>query len=131
MTSDQVLAELEEIGVELHASGGDLWFQPAENVPHALLCELRALKPKLLQVLTLRRALALLPADFEAAGLRVVIYSELLGERIIFASDNAQLPESDRGSVVYRVAELRELVGLGPEDVVRVHRARRIFDAPL
>lgn len=56
-----------------------------------------------------------------------MIYSELLDERIIFASDNGRLPERDRANVVYRVADMRELVGLAPEDVVRVHQAKRLF----
>lgn len=48
---------------------------------------------------------------------------------VIFASDNARIPERERGTVVYRAAELRELVGqrIGPEELVPVHRAKRLF----
>lgn len=50
-------------------------------------------------------------SGFADAELRLLVYSELLGERVIFASDNARLPPGDGEPVVYRAAELRELLG--------------------
>lgn len=66
-------------------------------------------------------------ADFATAGLRLVVNSEVLGERVVFASDNAPKRETDSGMVEYRAAELRELLGLSPEELRRVHLVKKTF----
>jgi hypothetical protein len=45
---------------------------------------------------------------------------------VVFASDHAVLDPGER-RVVYRANELRELVGLRPEDLRFVHRAKATF----
>jgi len=44
----------------------------------------------------------------------------------VFASDNAIVDPGER-RVVYRAAELRELVGLGPADLRCLHNVKKIF----
>jgi hypothetical protein len=68
--------------------------------------------------------------DFAHAGLVVKVKSRLLGEEVLFVSDNVRdLDES--GPVVYRAAELRLLEGKTPEDVKRLHRMKAIFGGTL
>jgi len=124
----QALAEAEAAGVELRADGEAVLFRPADCLPPALRAELREHLPELLPVLRTRQVLGMRLSDFADAGLRLVVYSELLGERLILASDNASLPASDGEQVVYRAAELRELLGLESEELRRVHQAKRCFN---
>lgn len=84
-------------------------------------------RPELLTLLRTRQVLGMPLSGFATAGLRLVVYSELLGERVIFASDNARLPPADSERVVYRAEELRELLGLAPEELRRVHLVKRVF----
>jgi hypothetical protein len=123
----QVLAEAEAGGVELRADGDGVLFRPADSLPPALRAELREHLPELLPVLRTRQVLAMPLSAFATAGLRLMVYSELLGERMIFASDDAHLPASDSGCVLYRAKELRELLGLGPAELRRVHLVKRTF----
>jgi hypothetical protein len=65
--------------------------------------------------------------DFACAGLVVTVWSEVLGERVTFASDNARV---DPGELrpVYRARELRALLGLSdPGELRRIHAVKRTF----
>jgi hypothetical protein len=66
--------------------------------------------------------------DFACAGLVVTVWSEVLGERIILASDNGRV---DPGELrpVYRAHELRALLGLKdrPGDLRLIHAVKRTF----
>jgi hypothetical protein len=57
----------------------------------------------------------------------VRVHSRLLGEVVVWAADNAEVPE-DTPEVVYRESELRLLVGLAPAEVRAIHAAKRSFD---
>lgn len=65
-------------------------------------------------------------ADFSQAGLAVVVRSDLLGEEVLFASDNAPMGETG-GRTVYRAQELSTLCHLGPEGARAIHEVKRAF----
>ena len=65
-------------------------------------------------------------SEFAEAGLVVEVYSSVLAERVLFASDNARLDPGER-RVVYRASELRELLGLSSAELRRVHDTKRVF----
>ena len=65
-------------------------------------------------------------SEFATARLRVEVTSDVLGERVVFASDNARLDPGEL-LVIYRAAELRELVGFSPDDLRKVHAIKKMF----
>ena len=83
---------------------------------------------------------------FSQAGLVMTVWSSVLGERVIFASDNAELehaelehaelektalgkpePGTGEGAVVYRAAELRRIWELRGDDLRKIHEVKRVF----
>jgi hypothetical protein len=65
--------------------------------------------------------------DFARAGLVVTVWSKVLGERIILASDNARVDPGELRTV-YRARELRALLGLSdPAELRRIHEVKRTF----
>ena len=65
--------------------------------------------------------------EFARAGLVVEVWSSVLDEAVVFASDDARV---DPGEVrtVYRAHELRVLLGLTtPRELRRVHEVKRLF----
>lgn len=147
MDAHHLLAEVQARGVFLDADGDRLRFSPPGSLPEDLREELRAHRGEVLELLRNRptvanalpgkvqpthwpvtdaELLALPLDDFARAGLVVRVWSSVLGERVIFASDNARIDPGE-GLPVYRAAELRELLGLGPEELRQVHRVKGIF----
>jgi hypothetical protein len=147
MRLETVLAELESRGIELRAAGDHLQFRPVEAVPPELVAELRTHKAELLLRLTPAAVVAdalggvsevhpsLLVAevcamrleDFARAGLVVEVRSEVLGEVVIFASDNARVDPGELRAV-YRAHELQVLLALRDAHELRsVHAAKKIF----
>lgn len=69
--------------------------------------------------------------EFAQAGLVVRVRSSILGQDVLFVSDN--VPEAaiaHRGLTVYRARELRKLAILGPSprSLKTIHDAKTIFD---
>jgi hypothetical protein len=146
MDAQALLAELEARGIELRSAGDDLEVRPAAAVPPELLAELRAHKPEVLRHLAappvaeqlggvspvppselVAEVCAMRLDDFARAGLVVTVNSEVLGERVLFASDNARV---DPGELrpVYRAHELRALLGLSDtRELRRIHAIKRTF----
>jgi hypothetical protein len=146
MDAGSLLAQLEDLGVEIRAAGMELEIRPGRAVPPALLAELRAHKPEVLRRLArpavsdalggvsesspslLAAEVRALPLeDFALAGLVVEVRSDVLGETVIFASDDARV---DPGELwpVYRARELRVLLGLtDPRELRRIHEVKRTF----
>ena len=135
MNAAEILSELEARHVELAVNGDRLRFRPVSAVPAELREALRLHKAELLAMLRQRQTVALrdaLPygvaesqpsllaaeitamslAEFAAAGLVVGVVPQVLGETVVFASDNAIVDPGER-RVVYRAAELQELLGSG------------------
>ena len=63
--------------------------------------------------------------EFSDSGQWAWVESELLGEVIVVAADNAQ--ELPPKAVIYRAAELARLRGAEPEAVRLVHQVKRVF----
>ena len=64
---------------------------------------------------------------FSTAGLVVRVSSRLLGEDVLFVSDNAEGVDEEGGLVVYRAEELLRLVQLPQECIQTVHRVKKAF----
>ena len=68
-------------------------------------------------------------SEFAHAALILVVRSNILGETVILASDNALVDPGEQRPV-YRAAELRALLGLerfGRDELRQVHRVKRTF----
>lgn len=142
MRPESLLTELRSRGVELEAAGDRLRFRPVEAIPPELFAELREHKAELLGLLGGRVAdslggvnvdsisaaevCAMRLSEFADAGLVVEVRSEVLGEVVVFAADNALLDPGERRTV-YRASELQPLLTLGPGDLRAVHRVKRTF----
>ena len=65
--------------------------------------------------------------NFASSGLVKEVKSKLLGETVIWAADNAQVPpETDQ--VIYRASELKELAGISPEQLRKIHMLKKTRD---
>ncbi len=145
MTPESILQRLQSQGVELQAAGDRLRFRPVEAVPPELFAELREHKAELLGLLGDRVAdsiggvdagsvsaaevCAMRLSEFATAGLVVEVRSVVLGEVVVFASDNAALDPGERRTV-YRAAELRalaDLASLDPDGLRRINAVKRTF----
>ncbi len=147
----EVLAELRRRGVLVEARGEVLHVEaPRGTISPEMLRRLRQLKPELLRLaavapapptvgdglggvsavqpsLLVAEVCAIALADFARAGLVVEVWSKLLGEVVVFGSDDARI---DPGELrpVYRAHELLVLLGLtAPAELRRVHEVKKIF----
>lgn len=75
------------------------------------------------------RILSMTYREFKTAGLVVTVDSKLIGERVVFASDNADAPKTSL--VVYRATELLHLAGLDGETVKKLHAAKKLFNGEI
>lgn len=148
MTCEALIAELRARGVHLDPAGDRLRVDaPKEVLTEDLLAELRSHKAEILEALQKPqpvkdalpggvddRQLSLLAmetaamslGEFAEAGLVAEVRSRVLDEVVLFASDDAVVDPGER-RVVYRACELRELVGMRPEDLRFVHRVKKVF----
>ena len=58
------------------------------------------------------------------------VRSNVLGEDVLWAADDAEIPE-DNTLVVYRERELKEIAGRSPEELQAIHRSKRGLDMEL
>jgi TubC N-terminal docking domain len=150
MDARKLLAELAARGIEVRVAGEELEIRPGGAVPAALLAELRAQKPEVLRCLAPARpavavadvlggvveaspsllagdACAMGLEDFARAGLVVEVWSEVLGEAVVLASDDACVDPGELRAV-YRARELRVLLGLtGACELRRIHDVKKTF----
>lgn len=147
MTAQQLLADLAELGVSVEADEHHLRLRPKSRVPPGLVERLRANKTELLPLLKRRPVVAeSLPggvvdaqatfsaaavcsmplSEFAQARLVVEVYSDVLAETVVFASDNARVDPGER-RVVYRAAELHQLLEVSAEDLRHIHLTKAIF----
>ncbi|MBT4504184.1 MAG: hypothetical protein HOC74_41015 [Gemmatimonadetes bacterium] len=66
---------------------------------------------------------------FEETPIRRVL-SKILGEEVLFAIDDAQVPP-DNALVVYRQSELRLLADCSPERLQAIHASKKLLDGDL
>jgi len=150
MNVQELVADLAEQGVRLSVSEGQIAYEAPQGIlTPGLKAKLSEHKTQVLEVLTRQSSPPLtdvLPggvvesqgsliasdvcamrlSDFAKAGLVVEVRSEVLGEVVVFASDNARVDPGER-RVVYRASELREMLDLGPNSLRQVHRVKKPF----
>jgi hypothetical protein len=147
--AEDVLAELRRRGVQVEARGDVLHVEAPRGLLSPELVEsLRRLKPELLRLVALApgtvgealggvsevqpslmvaEVCAMPLEEFALAGLVVEVWSRVLGEAVVFASDNARLDPGERRPV-YQARELRVLLGLAaPAELRRIHDVKRMF----
>ena len=66
-------------------------------------------------------------SDFATSGQVREVYSKTLGETVVWAADNAVVPDTEE-RVVYRARELRRLVDATPEQLRRIHLTKTMID---
>ena len=128
MNAVELLAELKERGVQATSEGQLLSLKPRSALTEDLIEELKAHKAEVLSLLEVTEICAMPLEEFAQAGLRVVVSSKVLGEEVLFASDNATVDPGER-RVVYRAAELQAILGADPEDLCSIHAAKKVFGA--
>jgi hypothetical protein len=127
MTALELIAEAEQQGLTLKATGNYLDVIPGRLCPPDFARKLRAHKPELLALLRMR-------------GMTwIEVYSERIGERLFFCEDvatRAALVEAGASEwSVYTRAELQILVAqnrvapLSEDDLKKVHTLKRTFGA--
>lgn len=147
----EVLEELRRRGVLVEARGEVLHVEaPRGTISPEMLRRLRQLKPELLRLVAMAPApptvgdglggvsavqpsllvaevCAMPLVEFARAGLVVEVWSKVLGEAVVLASDDARI---DPGELrpVYRARELQVLLALtAPAELRRVHEVKKIF----
>jgi hypothetical protein len=150
MMAEELLEELRRCGVQVEARGEVLHVEaPRGALSPELVRSLRRLKPALLRLVAPEAArtvsetlggvseigASLLTAEvcamrleeFARAGLVVEVWSSVLDEAVVFASDDARVDPGELRTV-YRAHELQVLLGLmTPRELRRVHEAKRLF----
>jgi hypothetical protein len=149
MNATDLLSTLEAREIELAVEEDRIRFRPVEALPPELREELRRHKAEVVELLKARSGPGLSEAlpggvteakrsileaelvamplsQFARARLVVTVRSALLDEVVVFASDNARVDPGEQ-RVVYRAAELRELLGLSAKDLRAVHRVKKTF----
>jgi TubC N-terminal docking domain len=153
MSPTELLSELQARHVQLRVVGDRLRIRPADALPPDLRAELRTRQAEVVELLRARRGpglsevlpggvtesqpslldaevVALSLDGFAGACLVVEVRSKALDEVVVFASDNAVLDPGER-RVVYRAAELRELLALKPAELRQVHEIKKTFGGSL
>ena len=76
------------------------------------------------------RILEMRMSEFAVSGLVQEVKSGVLGEHILWVADNAEVPPGNT-LVVYRADELKQLVGLTPDEVRHLHAVKKELDGEL
>ncbi len=148
--AEELLEELRRCGVQVEARGEVLHVEaPRGALSPELVRSLRRLKPALLRLvapeasrtvgetlggvaetggsLLTAEVCAMRLEEFARAGLVVEVWSSVLDEAVVFASDDARVDPGELRTV-YRAHELRVLLGLTtPRELRRVHEVKRLF----
>ena len=77
-----------------------------------------------------RSILEMRMSEFATSGLVQEVKSGVLGEHILWVSDNAKVPPGNT-LVVYRADELKQLVGLSPDEIRHLHAVKKELDGDL
>ena len=77
-----------------------------------------------------QRILEMRMSEFAVSGLVQEVKSGVLGEHILWVADNAEVPPANT-LVVYRADELKQLVGLTPDEIRRLHSVKKELDGEL
>ena len=142
MTAEEILTTLAERRISARTDGRNIRLAPKGRLTPELRELILANKPELIAAIGepvgsalggvdgVGEELALMPLSrFSVAGLVVEVDSRILGEVILFASDNAVIDPFEKRAV-YRAAELVALAGLdevSPRDLRQVHKFKKLF----
>ena len=77
-----------------------------------------------------QRILEMRMSEFAVSGLVQEVKSGVLGEHILWVADNAEVPPGNT-LVVYRADELKQLVGLSPDEIRHLHAVKKELDGEL
>ena len=77
-----------------------------------------------------RSILEMRMSEFAVSGLVQEVKSGVLGEHILWVADNAKVPTGNT-LVVYRADELKQLVGLSPDEIRHLHAVKKELDGEL
>ena len=69
-------------------------------------------------------------SEFAISGLVQEVNAKVLGEHILWVADNAEVP-AENTLVAYRADELKQLVGLSPDEIRRLHAVKKALDGEL
>ena len=69
-------------------------------------------------------------SEFAVSGLVQEVKSGVLDEHILWVADNAEVPAGNT-LVVYRADELKQLVGLTPDEIRRLHAVKKALDGEI
>lgn len=69
-------------------------------------------------------------SEFAESGLVREVTSRMLGEVVLFAADNGEIP-ADNSLVVYRASELRAMVGVSPDALRAAHAVKKKLEGEL
>ena len=128
------LVDLEQLGVLVEVEGDDLSIDAPEGVlTPDLVQELKESKLELMTELALGRGvldvLNMPFSEFAYSGRCLEVYSRVLDERVMFAANNADVPNVEM--VVYKPREMAELAGYSPGELKAAHAVRKAFDGEL
>ncbi len=147
MDTTQLIEAVESAGARLRVDGDRLLLNAEAPLPAPLLASLRARKTEIVRNLRGRPSVASavpgnlesrdmpataadaadMPLDrFQGAGLALPFFSTVLGEEVVFASDNAVVDPGER-RVLYRAAEMWHMTTMQPETLRAVHEVKRLF----
>lgn len=125
MTTIELMERVQALGGRLVLDGDGLAVEAPAPLPEELLVALRARRAEVLE--TLQPA----PEDRRLSellsGCSVVrVWSRVLQETVLWAADGVEVPPGEGG--VYRLPELRRLVGRSPVEVRAIHLAKGALD---
>ena len=149
MNAEALLAQVEARGVVVTIECESLLLRPRSHLTPELIEALKAHKAELMDLLRARsgpgvvdalpggvteakrsllaaEVVAMRLSEFARARLVVTVHSAVLNETVVFASDNSRVDPGEQ-RVVYRAAELRELLGLSAKELRSVHRTKKLF----
>lgn len=147
INATNLIEAIESAGARLRVEGERLLLKAETPLPAPLLASLQDHKAEILSNLRQRPTVASavagslegqdMPATaadiaemplerFQSAGLTSPFFLTVLGEEVVFASDNAFLDPGER-RVVYRAAELWHTATMQPETLRTMHERKRVF----
>ena len=77
-----------------------------------------------------RSILEMRMSEFAASGFVQEVNAKVLGEHILWVADNAKVPPGNT-LVIYRADELKQLVGLSPDEIRHLHAVKKELNGEL
>ncbi len=128
------LADLKQLGIRVSVEGRDLSIDaPKGALTSDLVESLRKSKQDLIAELSLGHGvlddLDMPLSEFGYSGQCIEAYSRVLSERVMFAANNAEVPNVEM--VVYKPREMAAMAQMSPDQLRAAHNVRKAFDGEL